>query len=176
MTAKPDSTTRTPEAVLRSFIYRLGPKDQKLIRSVRAAVRKRFPTANELAYDYSSHFVIAYSPTDRGIDSVVSIVARANGVQLCFTQGKQLPDPKRLLLGSGNQTRFVWVEAARQLADPDVVTGGQVLRGLAGCGPPAGVVGNADWDRPAGARRALSQRFRVLRHFARSHTGCRIWL
>ena len=120
MTVKPDSTMPTPEAVLRSFIHRLDPKDQKLIRSVRAAVRKRFPTANELAYDYSSHFVIAYSPTDRGIDSVVSIVARANGVQLCFTQGKQLPDPKRLLLGSGTQTRFVWVEAAKQLAHPDV--------------------------------------------------------
>jgi len=120
VTVKPDSTMRTPEAVLRSLIYRLDPKDQKLIRSVRAAVRKRFPTANELAYDYSSHFVIAYSPTDRGIDSVVSIVARADGVQLYFTQGKQLPDPKRLLLGSGNQTRFVWVEAAKQLAHPDV--------------------------------------------------------
>lgn len=120
VTVKPDSTMRTPEAELRSFIHRLDPKAQKLIRSVRAAVRKRFPTANELAYDYSSHFVIAYSPTDRGIDSVVSIIGRANGVQLCFTQGKQLPDPKRLLLGSASQTRFVWVEAARQLAHPDV--------------------------------------------------------
>jgi hypothetical protein len=120
VTVKPDNTLRTPEAVLRSFIYRLDPKNQKLIRSVRAAVRKRFPTANELAYDYASHFVIAYSPTDRGIDSVVSIVARANGVQLSFTQGKELPDPKRLLLGSGRQTRFVWVEAAKQLAHPDV--------------------------------------------------------
>ncbi len=120
MTLKPESTMRTPEAVLRSFIDRLDPKDRTLIRSVRAAVRKRFPTANELAYDYSSHFVIAYSPTDRGIDSVVSIVARANGVQLCFTHGKQLPDPTRLLSGSGSQTRVIWVEAAKQLAHPDV--------------------------------------------------------
>jgi hypothetical protein len=103
---------RTPEAVLRSFIYRLDPKAQKLLRSVRAAVRKRFPTANELAYDYSSHFVIAYSPTDRGIDSVVSIVARANGIQLSFTReaiarpeeasvGIRKPDP--LHLGGGGQ-------------------------------------------------------------------------
>jgi hypothetical protein len=115
---KPQIAMRTPEAVLRSFISRLEPKNQKLIRSVRAVVRKRFPTANELAYDYASHFVIAYSPTDRGIDSVVSIVARATGVQLCFTQGKRLPDPKKLLSGSG-QTRFVWVEAAKQLAHPD---------------------------------------------------------
>ena len=34
--------------------------------------------------------------------------------------GPQLPDPKKLLLGSGKQTRFVRLEAARQLAHPDV--------------------------------------------------------
>ena len=117
---KPDRTKRTPEAVLRSFVDRFDPKAQKLIRSVRAAVRKRFPTANELAYDYSSHVVIAYAPTDRGIDSIVSIAARPDGVRLYFNQGPQLADPKRLLLGSGKQTRFIQVEAASQLAQPDV--------------------------------------------------------
>ena len=119
MAVKPHIAMQTSEAVLTSFIYRLNPKNQKLIRSVRTAVRKRFPTANELAYDYFSHFVIAYSPTDRGIDSVVSIAVRTKGVQLFFTQGKRLPDPKRLLLGSG-QSRFIWVEAAKQLAHTDV--------------------------------------------------------
>jgi hypothetical protein len=120
VTVTSDRTIPAPEAVLRSFIDRLDPEDQKLIRSVRAAVRKRIPTANELAYDYSSHFVIAYSPTERGINAVVAIVARAKGVQLQFNQGKQLPDPKRLLLGSGNQTRFVWVKAVKRLTHPDV--------------------------------------------------------
>jgi len=120
VTVKPDSTMRTPEAVLRSLIYRLDPKDQKLIRSVRAAVRKRFPTANELAYDYSHALVIGYSPADRGIDSIVAIRACATGVSLYFSQGPQLPDPKRLLRGSGKQTRFIQVEAASQLAHPDV--------------------------------------------------------
>ncbi len=110
----------TPEAQLRAFIDRFDPKDQKLIRSVRAAVRKRFPTANELAYDYSSHVVIAYSPTEQGIDAIVAIAARAAGVRLYFNQGPQLPDPKKLLLGSGKQARFVQVEAASQLAHPDV--------------------------------------------------------
>jgi Domain of unknown function (DU1801) len=115
-----DSGKPTPEAQLRSFNDRFNPEHQKFIRSVRAAVRKRLPTANELAYDYSSFFVIAYSPTDRGIDAIVSIAARANGVDLYFNDGPQLPDPKKLLLGSGKQTRFVRVEAAKQLADPDV--------------------------------------------------------
>jgi hypothetical protein len=48
MTVKRDRTETTPEAQLRSYIDRFDPKNQKLIRSVRAAVRKRFPTANEL--------------------------------------------------------------------------------------------------------------------------------
>jgi len=120
VTAKTDSKTRTPEAELRSCIHRLDPKDQKLMRSVRAAVRKQFPTAHELAYDYSSHVVIAYSPTDRAIDAILAIDGRADGVRLYLMHGPQLPDPKGLLLGSGKQVRFVQVEAASQLAHPDV--------------------------------------------------------
>ena len=120
MTVKIDSGKPTPEAQLRSFNDRFDPKHQKFVRSVRAALRKRFPTANELAYDYSSFFVIAYSPTEQGIDAPVSIAARADGVDLYFNHGPQLPDPKKLLKGSGKQTRFVRVEAVRQLAHPDV--------------------------------------------------------
>jgi len=43
VTVKPDGTKRTPEAELRSLINRFDPKEQKVFRSVRAAVRKRFP-------------------------------------------------------------------------------------------------------------------------------------
>lgn len=114
------STKPTPEAQLRSFNGRFDPQHQKFIRSIRAAVRKRFPTANELAYDYSKFFVIGYSPTDRGIDSIVSIAARADRVELYFNHGPKLPDPKKLLRGSGKQTRFVRVEAVKQLKHPDV--------------------------------------------------------
>jgi len=120
MTVKGDKGDATPEARLKSYVDRLDPKNQKLIRSVRAAVRKRFPTANELAYDYKRFFVLGYSPTDRGIDSIVAIAARDTGVSLYFSQGPKLPDPKRILLGSGKQTRFIQVEAAGQLARPEV--------------------------------------------------------
>jgi hypothetical protein len=120
MTVKPDSKEPTPEAQLRAYIDKLDPKNQKLFRSVRAAVRKRFPTANELAYDYGHALVIGYSPEDRGIDSVVAIRASVTGVSLYFNQGPKLPDPKRLLRGSGKQTRFIELESASQLAHPDV--------------------------------------------------------
>jgi len=83
-------------------------------------LRKRLPTANELVYDYGNSLVIGYSPTEAGIESVVATSARADGVSLYFTQGSKLPDPKKLLMGSGKQTRFIRVEAARQLTHPDV--------------------------------------------------------
>jgi hypothetical protein len=71
-------------------------------------------------WDNYNFFVIGYSPTERPTDSIVSIAARANGVGLCFIHGARLPDPKKILLGSGKQSRFIRVEAARQLAHPDV--------------------------------------------------------
>ena len=110
----------TPEAQLRSLIEKFDPKGQTLIRAVRAAVRKRLPTANELLYDYKSHFVIGYTPTERPTDGIASIAARVDGVRLYLMHGPQLPDPKKLLMGSGKQARFLRVEAARQLAGPDV--------------------------------------------------------
>lgn len=110
----------TPEDKLRSLIERFDPKDQSLIRAVRAAVRKRLPTANELLYDYKSHFVIAYSSTDHPTHGIASIDARADGVRLYLMHGPQLPDPKKLLLGTGKQVRYVPVESAERVADPDV--------------------------------------------------------
>ena len=110
----------TPEAQLRSLIEKFDPKDQKLIRSVRSAVRRRLPSANELVYDYNTFFVIGYSSTEHPTEGIVSLAARADGVRLYLMHGPRLPDPKKLLMGSGKQARFIRVEAARQLAHPDV--------------------------------------------------------
>ena len=120
MPAKSNAGAASAEARLRSFIEKFEPKDQRLIRAVRSAVRKRFPTANELVWDNYNFFVIGYSPTERPTDSIVSIAARANGVGLCFIHGAGLPDPKTLLVGSGKQTRFIRVESASLLTHPDV--------------------------------------------------------
>ena len=120
MKATIDSAKSSPEAQLQSFNDRFDPKHQKFVRSIRAALRKRLPTANELAYDYSTFFVISYAPNEQGIDGAVSIAARADRVELYFNHGPQLPDPKKLLLGSGKLTRFIRLESAKQLAHPDV--------------------------------------------------------
>ena len=110
----------TPEAQLRFFVEMFGPEERRLIRAVRSAVRKRLPTANELVYDYDTFFVIGYSPTDHPTDGIVAIAARPDGVRLYLMYRKPLPDPKKLLSGSGKQARFIRVEAASRLAHPDV--------------------------------------------------------
>ena len=94
MTIKPENRELSPEAELRSFIKKYDPKEQKLFRSVRAAVRQRFPTVNELVYDYPNSVVISYSPTNRGIEAIVAIAARPDGVFL---------PPNPLLTQEGNK-------------------------------------------------------------------------
>ncbi len=117
--------TKTPssadaERQLKTFISKFEPKHQTLIRAVRKALRKRFPTAFELAYDNYNFFVIGYGSTERPSDAIVSMAAGANGVGLCFIHGARLPDPHQLLLGSGNQTRFIRLESVDVLARPEV--------------------------------------------------------
>ena len=105
------STAANAERQLAAFIRKFSPVEQRLIRAVRKALRTRFPTANELVYDNYNFFVIGYSPTERPSDAIVSMAARANGVGLCFIHGARLPDPNQVLLGSGNQTRFIRIDS-----------------------------------------------------------------
>jgi len=95
------------ERQLDAFIGKFEPALQALIREARAALRKRFPTANELAYDNYNFFVIGYGPTERPSDCFISLASAANGVGLCFIHGATLKDPAGILLGSGKQTRFI---------------------------------------------------------------------
>jgi hypothetical protein len=111
---------KSVEQQLEGFVKRFEPRHQQLIRATRKALRKRFPTATEMVYDNYNFFVIGYSPNDRPSDAIVSIAAGANGVGLCFIHGARLPDPTKILLGSGKQTRFIRLESAAVLQRPDV--------------------------------------------------------
>jgi hypothetical protein len=83
-------------------------------------MRRRLPTAFELAYDNYNFFVLGYGPTARPSDCIVSLAAGANGLNLFFLRGAQLPDPKKVLLGTGNRTRFVRLASAADMARPEV--------------------------------------------------------
>ena len=108
------------EEQLKTFIDKFEPKNQALIRALRRALRKRLPTANELVWDNYNFFVIGYSSTERPSDSIVSIAAGASGVGLSFYRGSTLPDPHKILLGSGSQNRFIRLESEEVLSRLEV--------------------------------------------------------
>jgi Domain of unknown function (DU1801) len=112
--------TATGEQQLAGFIEKFDPKNGELIRSMRKALRRRLPTANELVYDNYNFFVIGYCSTERPSDCILSIAAGANGIGLSFYYGATLPDPHKLLEGSGSQNRFIRIESVATLARPGV--------------------------------------------------------
>lgn len=114
------SSTESPTKQVAGFIAKFDTRVAKLIRASRATLRKRFPTAHELVYDNYNFFVIGYGASERSSDCIVSLAANAKGIGLCFIYGATLPDPHKILLGSGNQTRFIRLESAARLAQPEV--------------------------------------------------------
>src|SRR6516225_10833792 len=108
------------EEQLQRFIGKFEPNHRAIIRAARKALRKRFPTATELVYDNYNFFVIGFGPSERPSDCIVSIAAAANGVGLCFIRGASLPDPAKVLLGSGKQTRFIRLPSPEVLQRPEV--------------------------------------------------------
>ena len=112
---------RSAEAQLSTLIAKFAPAHLRLVGAMRRSLRKRLPTAHELVYEYREWFVISYSPNEHGYEGVLAIRASANGVKLYFNQGKDLPDPAKLLQGS-SQTRWILMEGASTLARPAVVS------------------------------------------------------
>jgi len=131
MKASRESTTTflSAEQQVKHLIAKFGAKHQALIRSARKSLRKRFPSANELVYDYSGKLVIGYSPTERGLEAVAAIALGADGLRLHVSA--KLPDPKKILLGSTGLTRFVWIESPGTLKRPEVDALLEAARGQA---------------------------------------------
>ena len=112
---------RSAEAQLRTLIDKFAPAHLRLIGAMRRSLRKRLPTAHEVVYEYGNlgAVVVSFSPNERGYEGVLAIRATADGVKLYFNQGKELPDPAKLLQGS-SQARWIDVEGASTLARPEI--------------------------------------------------------
>lgn len=112
--------TPSPEKQLAGFIAKFSPENAALIRAVRRKMRRQLPRAIELVYDNYNFFVIGYGPSERPSEAIFSIAAQAGGVALFFLQGAKLPDPKKILRGSGNKVRSLRLESAETLDRSEV--------------------------------------------------------
>ena len=121
-TASPSRTSLSPAKQIAGFISKFDPTVARLIRQCRAEMRKLLPTAVELVYDNYNFLVFGFGTSERASDAILSIAAAANGVGLCFIYGASLPDPQRILLGSGKQTRFIRLPTVAPLRSPPVLS------------------------------------------------------
>ena len=110
----------TPAQQLAGFITKFDPAIARLARSARVVLRKRLPNAVELVYDNYNALAIGFGPSDRAGKAVLSLAVMPRWVTLCFLFGAGLPDPHRLLNGSGSRVRHVRLHAAEDFDDPRV--------------------------------------------------------
>jgi hypothetical protein len=92
----------------------LKPFDKEIIELVmwlRDFAWDLCPETNELIYDNYNAVAFGWSPTERVGHTICSIaVGRSSkNVHFGFYWGSELPDPDRILLGEGNQYRYILV-------------------------------------------------------------------
>jgi hypothetical protein len=118
--AQSAAARRAAEAELRTLITEFAPAHLRLVGAMRRWLRKRLPTAHEVVYEYRDCFVVSFSPSEHGYEGVLGIRGSADGVQLFFNRSKELPDPAKLLRGSGSLCRSIDVEGTSTIARPEV--------------------------------------------------------
>ena len=70
-----------------------------------------YPQTNELIYDNYNALAVGWSPTDRVGHTFCSIAVgrTSNNVHFGFYWGSEISDPDKVLLGEGNQYRYILV-------------------------------------------------------------------
>ena len=100
----------SPERRLAQFIAKFSPEVARAARVARTKVRKLLPGAFELVYDNYNALALAFGPTEKTSDVILSIALYPRWVSLFFARGAKLPDPSAILRGSGSQIRHVVLE------------------------------------------------------------------
>ena len=72
-----------------------------------------YPTANESIYDNYNALAFGWSPTDRLGHTFCSVAVgrTSKNVHFGFYWGSQISDPKKMLIGEGNQYRYILVKS-----------------------------------------------------------------
>jgi hypothetical protein len=120
MTSLKKTDGKSPQAQLDAFIDKYTPEMAATARQCLKKMRTRLPGAIQLVYDNYNALAIGFSPSEKPSEAIFSIVLSPRYVTLFFLQGKKVPDPKKLLQGSGNVVRTIRLENATDLDKPDV--------------------------------------------------------
>ena len=96
---------------LLQFLKPFGGDITDLVLWLREFAWDLCPNANELIYDNYNAVALGWSPTDKVGHTICSIaVGRSSkNIHFGFYWGNEISDPDKILLGQGNQYRYVLV-------------------------------------------------------------------
>ena len=83
---------------------------------LREFVWSLYPQCNELIYDNYNALAFGWSPTDKVGHTFCNIAVgrSSHNVHFGFYWGTEIADPKKILLGSGNQYRYILVKTKNE--------------------------------------------------------------
>lgn len=110
----------SPNAQLSAFLSRFSPGSIALAKRCLTKLRRIFPGAILLVYNYNRSVVVAFGVSETGSAATVALAVYPDSVRLYFGDGKSLPDPRGRLEGSASRVRYVTVSAARDLDHRDI--------------------------------------------------------
>lgn len=96
---------------LLNFLQPYGQDITEKVMCLRDFAWNLCPDANELIYDNYNALAVGWSLTDKLGSTVCSIAVgrTSNNIHFGFYRGNELTDPANILLGNGNQYRYVLV-------------------------------------------------------------------
>ena len=112
--------TPSPSAQLDGFIAKFSPVIAAETHALLKKMRALMPGAVEMVYDNYYALVIGFCPVEKASEVILSLAVYPNHISLCFFAGDSLPDPEKLLQGSGKIARHIRLEDAKTLDRPAV--------------------------------------------------------
>jgi hypothetical protein len=101
---------------LLKFLKPFSEDIKETVLWLREFVWDLYPKTNELIYDNYNALAFGWSPTDRVGHTFCSIAVgrTSKNIHFGFYWGSEIDDPKHLLLGNGNQYRYVLVKSIKE--------------------------------------------------------------
>jgi hypothetical protein len=108
------------ENQLAGFIAKFTPEIAEQVHEVLPIMRARLRGAIELVYDNYNALAIGFGPSERASEAIFSIAVFPRHLSLFFLKGVGLPDPDRVLKGSGKVVRHIVLKSPRDLESREV--------------------------------------------------------
>ncbi|MFM9840576.1 MAG: hypothetical protein ACKVOQ_20075 [Cyclobacteriaceae bacterium] len=105
---------KKPLNELREFLKPFPEDVCEVTLWLRDFVWAQYPDSNELIYDNYNALVIAFGLSDKAPDVFCGIAVYANYVNFGFLRGSEIPDPDKILNGTGSLYRKLSVKDKKE--------------------------------------------------------------